>query len=217
LVKILAGHRGRPATRAYLCETLWPDDDPSKTSHRLSVLLATVRGVLDPGKAWPAEHHIASDSMGVWLDLRRVTLDAERLLTDAAHAAALLADGRTELAREILGDIDHRYRGHAFEDEPYEDWAVPLREETRGAWLRSLRHLAVLSLREGRVTDACALLVRLLAADPFDERMHRELVKALVRTGRHGEARRAFEHWGKAMSVVDAPRPDPAVLVVTAR
>lgn len=217
LVKILAARRGRPTTRAHLCELLWPDDDPAKTPHRLSVLLATVRGVLDPGKTWPAEHYVASDSAGVWLDLRFVTLDAESLLADAEHAAALVADGRTDLAHEILSDIDRRYCGDAFEDEPYEDWAGALREETRGAWLRSVRHLAILSLREGRTTDACALLVRLLAADPYDERMHRELVKALVHTGRHGEARRAFEQWARAMSVVDAPRPDPRVLVVTPR
>ena len=217
LVKVLAGRRGRPTTRAQLCELLWPDDDPAKTGHRLSVLLATARGVLDPDKAWPAEHFVASDPTGVWLDLRCVTLDAERLLADAAHAAALLTDGQTDLAREILSDIDRRYCGHAFEDEPYEDWAEPLREETRGAWLRSVRHLAILSLREGRPTDACALLARLLAADPYDERMHRELVKALVSTGRHGEARRAFEQWARAMTVVDAPRPDPRVLVLTPR
>ena len=217
LVKILAGRRGRPTTRGHLCELLWPDDDPARTPHRLSVLLATVRGVLDPEKDWPAEHYVASDPTGVWLDLRRVTLDAESLLADAAHAASLLADGQTDLAREILGNIDHRYSGHAFEDEPYEDWAEPLREETRGAWLRSLRHLAVLSLREGRMTDACALLVRLLTADPYDERMHRALVQALVRTGRHGEARRAFDQWARAMTVVDAPCPDPGVLVVTQR
>ena len=47
LVKILAARRGRPLTRAYVCELLWPDDDPLKTGHRLSVLLTTVRGVLD--------------------------------------------------------------------------------------------------------------------------------------------------------------------------
>src|SRR5690606_37606148 len=52
LVKILAAYRGRVVTRARLCDLLWPDDDPARTGHRLSVLLATVRGVLDPAKAW---------------------------------------------------------------------------------------------------------------------------------------------------------------------
>ena len=50
LVKVLASRRGRPVTRDSLCELIWPDDDPAKTGHRLSVLLATVRGVLDPAR-----------------------------------------------------------------------------------------------------------------------------------------------------------------------
>ena len=69
LVKILASRRGRPLTRDYLSELLWPDDDPAKTGHRLSVLLATVRGVLDPDKAWPPDHYVAGDSSGLRLDL----------------------------------------------------------------------------------------------------------------------------------------------------
>ena len=73
LVKVLASRRGRPVTRDSLCELLWPDDDPAKTGHRLSVLLATVRGVLDPGKAWPPDHYVAADSSGLRLDLAHVT------------------------------------------------------------------------------------------------------------------------------------------------
>ncbi len=212
LVKILAGHRGRPVTRGYLCDQLWPDDDPSRTGHRLSVLLATVRAVLDPERAWPPGHHVGSDTSGIWLDLRHVALDADGLLLDAGLAGELLDAGDRERAREILSDIDGRYRGDAFEDEPYEQWADGFREEVRAAWLRSVRHLATLHGREGRPADAQVLLVRLLAADPYDVGMHRLLVRTLVRSGRHGEARRAFDRWVGAMDEIEAPVPDEAVL-----
>ena len=78
LVKILAAYRGRVVTRARLCDLLWPDDEPARTGHRLSVLLATVRGVLDPAKAWPPDHYIDADSSGLRLDLGAVVLDSER-------------------------------------------------------------------------------------------------------------------------------------------
>jgi DNA-binding SARP family transcriptional activator len=196
---------------------LWPGDDPIKTSHRLSVLLTTVRTVLDPAKAWPADHYINSNTNGVWLDLRRVSFDADELLDDAEHGAALLAGGQTDAAKEVLESVDARYRGEAFEDEPYEewiqeDWAQGLREETRGAWLRSLRHLATVATKEGRSNDASAILTRLLGVDPYDDRVHRGLVRNLVRAGRHGEARRAFDRWAEAMVSVDAPPPDPSEL-----
>src|SRR3712207_7466618 len=37
LLKILVARRGRPVPRTELCELLWPDDDPQRTAHRLSV------------------------------------------------------------------------------------------------------------------------------------------------------------------------------------
>ncbi len=212
LVKILAARRGRPASRAWLCETLWPDDDPAKTGHRLSVLLASVRGVLDPERRWPSDHYVAADLDGIRLDLRHVALDAETLIGDAEVAAALMDDGDEDRAREILADIDRRYAGDALEDEPGQEWADGLREEARAAWQRSTRRLAVLARRAGQPADAQTLLVRLLAADPYDEPAHMQLVRSLLRSGRRGEAHRAFARWQRAMADIGAPLPDPRVL-----
>lgn len=212
LVRILAARRGRPLTRDHLCELLWPDDDPAKTGHRLSVLLATVRGVLDPGKAWPPDHFIAAEPAGLRLDLSHVALDADGVLHDAAVGAELMEVGDDDRAREILCDVDARYLGDAFEDDLGEEWADGFREEARGAWLRSLRRLATLRRREGRFDDAQGLLLRLLAVDPYDEQVHGMLVRTLTRAGRHGEARRAFLRWRDAMAAIDAPLPDPGVL-----
>ena len=92
------------------------DDDGEKTGHRLSVLLTTVRGVLDPDKEWPADHYVASDATGLWIDLRHVSVDADDVITDTSHALALLRAGDTVVATEILADVDRRYRGDAFED-----------------------------------------------------------------------------------------------------
>lgn len=208
LVKILAARRGGVVTRARLCDLLWPDEDPARTGHRLSVLLATVRGVLDPVKAWPPDRYIAADQGGLRLDLGAVVLDADMLLRDAAHAAALTESGDSDRAREVLAHVDELYRGEAFEDES-DEWADGLREDVRAAWVRSVRRLAALQSREGRGAEALGIFVRLLAVDPYDEQMHRRLVTGLVRTGRHGEARRAFDRWCRAMQEIDAPLPDP--------
>jgi DNA-binding SARP family transcriptional activator len=211
LIKILAAHRGRVVTRDRLCDLLWPDDDPARTGHRLSVLLATVRTVLDPTKAWPLDRYIAADQGGVRLDLRAVVVDAERLLADAAHAAELLDRRDTDAAREVLAHVDALHRGEAFEDEVAE-WTDGLREDVRAAWGRSVRRLANLQLREGRGPEALGLFTRLLGIDPYDEQVHRRLVTGLVRAGRHGEARRAFDRWQLAMREIDAPPPDPRLL-----
>ncbi len=213
LVKILAAHRGRVVTRARVCDLLWPDDDPARTGHRLSVLLAAVRGVLDPTKAWPPDRFITADQHGIRLNLGPVALDADLVLRDAAHAAALADGGAIDEAREVLAHVDAMYRGEAFEDEP-EEWADGLREEVRAAWVRSVRRLAALQAQAGRTPDTLGILVRLLAVDPYDEQVHRRLVNGLLRAGRHGEARRAFERWRQAMDEIGAPGPDPRIVGV---
>jgi DNA-binding SARP family transcriptional activator/ATP/maltotriose-dependent transcriptional regulator MalT len=212
LFKILVARRGRPVSRTEVCEVLWPDDDSQRTGHRLSVLLSVIRTVLDPAKLWPADHHVRADAVGVSLDLDHVVVDAEELQRDAAHAAALARAGEPERAREILAEVDAAYRGDAFDDEPYEDWAQGLREETRAAWLRALRQLAGLAARAGDADQAVAALVRLLAADAYDEPAYRALVGVLSGAGRHGEARRSFDRWTQAMRSIDASTPDPGLL-----
>ncbi len=212
LVKMLAARRGRPIPRGEVCEILWPDDEPQRTAHRLSVLLSVVRGVLDPAKAWDPDHYIRADAAGVSLDLTHVTVDALDLMRDATHAEQLGRSGDVGRARELLLEVDSAYRGDAFDEEPYEEWAEPLREETRAAWIRALRTSAELSIQLGEPDQAITTLVRLLAADPLDESAHRQLVGVLVDSGRHGEARRAWERWAAAMRSIDAPEPSESLL-----
>lgn len=112
----------------------------------------------------------------------------------------------------MLSEVDAAYCGDAFEDEPYEDWAIGLREHARAGWLRSLRSLAALRASAGAASDQAGLLARLLAADPYDAASHRALVDGLVRSKRHGEARRAFDRWSQAMRSIDVTPPDVDVL-----
>lgn len=212
LVKILVARRGRHITRSELCGLLWPDEDAARTAHRLSVLLSAVRAVLDPERTCPADHYIAADLSGLALNVKYVSIDVEHILQDAEHAASLLRSAERDRAFDVLAEVDAKYRGDAFPDEPYEEWADGLREEARAAWLYALRQLAKLRRSAGQHQDAHGLLVRLLVIDPYDEAAHRALVELLVRSRRHGEARRAFERWSGAMRLLDAPLPDPAVL-----
>jgi DNA-binding SARP family transcriptional activator len=212
LLKMLVARRGRPVRRTELCETLWPDDEPQRTAHRLSVLLSAVRTVLDPARLRPADHYVRADIAGVSLDVTRVVLDVEDMLRDAAHGVTLATAGDLDQARAVLAGVDAAYRGDAFDDEPYADWADGLREQARAAWIRALRELARLHRRAGDLDQATTVLVRLLAADAFDESAHRALVEVLIRAKRYGEGRRAFGRWVEAMREIDAPAPGPGVL-----
>ena len=72
--------------------------------------------------------------------------------------------------------------------------------------------MAIANSLAGDLDQAATYLVRILVAYAFDEHAHRSLVAVLVRAGRHGEARRAFDRWTEAMRSIDAPQPDRSLL-----
>lgn len=205
LLRVLVSRRGRVVPRAELCELLWPDDDPLRTSHRLSVLLSIVRA------ATGVPDILVADAACVALDLTRVHVDVEHFLSEVARGlqqARCAAPG----ARAVLVGALGRWTGEPFEDDPYAEWATSLREEARAARLRALRVVADVAAVAGDREQAAACLRRLLTIDPYDEPAHRALVACLADGGQHGEARRAFGRFRTAMAAIGVRPPDPRIL-----
>ena len=89
LLKMLVARRGRPTPRDVLMEALWPEQSPGPLGNRLSVLLSTVRGVLDPEKRFEQDHFVGADKSAVWLETENLALDVDAFLSGALDALAL--------------------------------------------------------------------------------------------------------------------------------
>ncbi|WP_020524479.1 BTAD domain-containing putative transcriptional regulator [Catelliglobosispora koreensis] len=202
LLRILVARRGRPVPRGELSELLWPDDDPSRTGHRLSVLLSIIRGVLDPSRAYPADHFLAADQSCLRLQIAHLHIDVENFLGDTAHGRRLWDKGLPGEATRLLSVAVQAYRADVFDDDPYAEWASALREEARAAYLSALRLLAWGERKQGNVAATVGHLLRLLAMDPYDEAAHLDLIDALAASGQHGEAKRAQGRYEQAMRAI---------------
>jgi DNA-binding SARP family transcriptional activator/tetratricopeptide (TPR) repeat protein len=202
LLKMLVARRGRACPRSRLVELLWPgEDDPAVTGNRLSVVLATVRRVLDPVRALPAGHYLITEDGSVALAVHRIDVDVEAFLRDAT-------DGLRSRSTEQLRRAAAAYRGDALEEDVYADWAHGLREEARAAGLAVLRALAA----DAETDEAVLLLLRLLDADPYDEPAHLALVAVLLRACRWGDAVRAYRCYaGRAAELGLDPAPVPGL------
>jgi ATP/maltotriose-dependent transcriptional regulator MalT/DNA-binding SARP family transcriptional activator len=200
LLKILVARRGRPVPREALMEALWPGEDPGRLANRLSVALSTLRAVLDPQKQLDPERFVGADRGAVWLDRDHVAVDVERFLADATaglicRRAAVPDGGR-------LARAESAYAGDFLEEDAYEDWAIPLREEARAVYIDIARALAEDAAAAGDVDGAVRHFLRVLEKDPYDERAHLALVAALAGSGRHGEARRSFRAYCARMEEI---------------
>jgi DNA-binding SARP family transcriptional activator/ATP/maltotriose-dependent transcriptional regulator MalT len=210
LLKVLVARRGVPIPRDVLMETLWPEEDPEKVSNRLSVAMSTVRGVLDPERIYEPEHFLAGDKESVHLDLEHMSVDIERFLADAGSALKLLGEGRTDEALPLLVSAQAAYGGDFLEEDLYEDWAVPPREQARAAYVAACRALARHAEAAGEVDDAVRYHLSILERDPYDEEAHLGVIRSQAAAGRHGEARRRYRMYVARMEdlgVEAAPFP----------
>jgi DNA-binding SARP family transcriptional activator len=171
---------------------LWPDEAPDRLTNRLSVALSTVRGVLDPDKAHASDHFVRAEQDAVALVLEHVAVDVEHFLAATERGLELLRLGRAEEGVALLEAVEPRYRGDFLEEDRYEEWAEPLREQARAAHVSALRALAEVAAARGDADGAVRRQLGLLELDPFDEPAHLALVATLSDAGRHGEARRHY-------------------------
>ncbi|WP_084144833.1 tetratricopeptide repeat protein [Amycolatopsis jejuensis] len=197
LVKMLVAHR-RPVSRERLMELLWPGGDPGRCGNRMSVLLNTVREALRFDAA------VVTDGGSVWFDRSLVDIDVENFLSLAADACA--GEDGDRLARLLAAARAHP--GGFLEQDPCQEWAVPLAEEVRTTYAAVLRALAAELRETGDVDEAARYLVRLLDLDPYDETAHLTLVATLDGAGRFGAARSRYQAYLDRMAEIEVP-PSP--------
>jgi ATP/maltotriose-dependent transcriptional regulator MalT/DNA-binding SARP family transcriptional activator len=210
LLKILVARRGRATPRDVLMEALWPEQDPAAVANRLSVALSTLRSVLDASGRRPTDYFLATSGDAVMLELANVDIDVEAFLEEAEVGLALWRRRRAEEARPQLELAEAAYVGEFLEEDRYQDWAAPLREEARAAYLAVAGALAEIAESSGEPDNAIRYRLRILERDAYDERAHLGVVTALLRAGRHGEARRTYRDYVarmQAIGVEAAPFP----------
>ena len=182
-------------------DALWPGEDPVKVRNRLSVALSTLRAVLDPDKRFEPDQFVRADRDCVSLDLDNLVVDVEIFVHEASAGLALRAS-QPGAASERLEYAESLYAGDFLEEDPYEDWAVAVREEARAAYIASARALAEDAGAAGEHSAAASYLLRVLERDAYDEQAHLALVTALATAGRHGEARRGYRRYAGRMAEI---------------
>ncbi|CAN5623523.1 BTAD domain-containing putative transcriptional regulator [soil metagenome] len=177
-----------------LIDQLWGDQPPARATGSLQAYISNLRRALEPDRRPRAPAKIlVSQPPGYLLAVAPADLDVACFEALAADGSRLLAAGRPAAAHRALDEALALWRGPALADvasEPFAGAEIVRLEERRAVAVEA-RSEAALAL--GHHDLAVAELDRLVGEQPLRERRWALLILALYRSGRQGEALRAYQ------------------------
>ena len=186
LLAILALNAGEVVPVGRLIDELWPDHPPDSAQNTLQAYVSRLRKALRstnrPGEAIRFEHG------GYRLDVSQDAIDADRFRGLVEEGEREARAGNAEHAASAFREALALWRGPALVDFAYEPFA-----QAEIARLDELRLAAIearidADLQCGRHSAVVSELEALVNEQPHREGFRRELMLALYRSGRQGDA-----------------------------
>jgi DNA-binding SARP family transcriptional activator/tetratricopeptide (TPR) repeat protein len=195
LLACLLARANAPVSYDALIDAAWDGKQPAGSAAMVRSVVTRLRKALGPGLA----ARIVAHPPGYLIRVGEGELDLLRFEALCQDAAAALRDGAWARACDAAGQAVALWRGAPLLDVPSEvlrGQVVPRLEQLR---LQLLEDRAEAELHLGRHEQLVVGLRELAAAHPLRERFQVQLMLALYRCGRHGEALAAYQDARRAL------------------
>jgi pimeloyl-ACP methyl ester carboxylesterase/DNA-binding SARP family transcriptional activator len=188
VLEILLVHHGQPVPKDRIADLLWGERLPHDPMRTLEAYVSTLRARLAPAVGDPRTV-LRSESRAYRLSTEQVDTDLRRFDDLVFRAAAAPIGDRLDLHGQALALI----RGDLLADEPYAEWALPLRDLYAERGLQLLLDFAEDCLIAGLPEQTATYAERVLDAQPARERAHRLLIAARYVLGDQDLALQAYD------------------------
>ena len=203
LLAVLLLNANEPVSAERLALALWGDEAPSGAVRTVQVHVSRLR------KALGDEEILTTTPVGYRLRVREGELDADRFQMLVEDGRRALLAGQAARAAAVLREALSLWRGPPLADVAYEPFAqieIARLEEQR---LAALETRVEADLAVGRHDELVGELQRLVTEFPARERLAGQLMLALYRCGRQGEALEAYARTRAFLSAELGLEPGP--------
>jgi DNA-binding SARP family transcriptional activator len=210
LLAVLLVNANRALSSDRLTEVLWGDQAVGVSPKRLQMAIARLRRALDP-EGVAGESMLRTVAGGYLLAVRPDELDADMFEMRVQQGRRALQAGEAARARALLDDALGMWQGPVLADVAYEEFAqaeIRRLEEVRVA---ALEVRVDCELRLGEHDRLIAELESLVVAHPGRERLAAQLMLALYRCGRQGDALEVYARTRAYLATELGLQPGPAL------
>lgn len=191
----------RPISRESLANLLWHDRSKKQGLTNLRTILTSLRRELESYLIITRQTLAFNHAADYWLD----SADFESQLSQLLPALQRNSPLPPETASHLQKALD-LYRGHfleAFflrEGRGFEMWMVLQQERLQRLAVTGLRHLVAHDVATGNYRQGMANAEKLLAFDPYDEGVLRQLMRLLIRTGQPVRALQRYQKFSQLLA-----------------
>jgi len=181
VLTVLLLARNRAVSRDLLVDSLWGEAPPATAAHTLDAYVSRLRKTL-------GDDRLTRSAGGYVLRVEHGELDLERFEELVAQGRALRAAGNERDAAGVLRSALALWRGAALADLVYDAAADRIAASLEEDRLAAIEERVDADLACGSGGDLVAELERLVAENPFRERLLGQLMLTLYRAGQQARA-----------------------------
>lgn len=191
ILKYLLAHQETPVAKEVLMDIFWPEANPKAAQQNLNQAIYNLRKALGQDQVnFPLiqfEHDCYSlnPEVKIWLDYSEFKRHAQ--LARRLERSGQLTPAMTEYRLAV--DL---YRGDFLEEDLFEEWTGPLRDQIRYIYLELADRLSDHYLQEGDETEAIALCQQMLVREKCHEPAYQRLMMCYERQGQRHLAIRQY-------------------------
>lgn len=191
LLRYLVAERHRSVHIHEIGESVWTDADFA-IANSVRYYIHALRRKIEPQRDKRAPSAFITSRAGSYrLNLDRVTVDADEFEARVSAGLAVVESDPESAIAELEQGLT-LYRGDFLADLPYADWAMPERHRFHDMACIALRTLADIRLDMRMPDTAMRHLERLATMQPYDEKVHRELMELDITLGHRSDAIRRY-------------------------
>ncbi len=190
LVEFLVLHREKPVPNQQLLHSLWPEHAITNPENALKTLVSRMRTLLNQMSPGLGQCIVSDRGAYHWKSLPNMQIDAIELMN---LFDALAVERDPEILRGMYQRVIDLYQGDLFQTGDLEG-DKGFAQQLHNQFLNSIYGYIELLRKAEDYNEICAVCRQALEVDSFDDRLHIELMKAMVSMNRTSDALVQYKH-----------------------
>lgn len=192
LIQILMVHKGQPVSNRRLLDVLWTEENSANPENALKTMVSRVRALLNQVSPGLGKCIVADHGAYRWQCLPRMTVDLYEI--DELFDEAARCKGDADRLRELYARLIKLYVGDLLQNSEQNEWAVSQATALHTKYMAAVYAYVEMLKQEENYDEIINVCRAALDVDNFDDRLHMELMTALIKTNRNNEAMIQYKH-----------------------